>query len=323
MARPTSAGNGANAAFNQAVARASNPAGVAPGGLEGFTPSMVQSAYNSGYVATDSFMGPGRLGQGLSINPNEAAYFNQSAIGGWDIADPSTAADAEERADLLAELEARAETLAAMGLGPEDIAARWYNPKAQDEYTGVEMPRVGAGLTDIPTSTTNFKRPRTVAAGWKENDDDYQKGTLTVIFRDGTPYNFYDVPRSVWIKFHNSISKGRPYLNTTFPREYAHGPADVSSLSDSMRDAVYMAVRTTQLYYGSGQGHYQTSYKTVKTPRATDKVVRYDKEGNAVVKRRIRTQGSPQNPTAKSAKPRQASGGKNPSASAGKNPNQK
>lgn len=324
MARPTSAGNGANAAFNKAVAMASNPAGVVPGGVQGFTPAMVQSAYGSGYVATDSFLGPGRLGQGLSTNPNSAEYINQGVISDWEIDSFKTAVDKEALEDLQAEYADRAEYLAAMGLGPDDIASRWYNPKSQDDYLGVEPARAGAGLTDMPTSTTNFKRPRTVAAGWAENEDDYQKGTLTVVFRDGTPYNFYDVPRSVWIKFHNSISKGRPYLNSTFPKEYAHGPADVASLSDSMRDAVYMAARTTQLYYGTnGKGHYQTSYKTKKKPAARDKVVRYNADGSAVVKVRVRTQGSPQNPSKATASPRQPSGGKNPSASAGKNPNQK
>ena len=309
MAKPSgSAGGGSSSAFLQAVARASNPAGT-PGGVPGLTGQNVEAAYNSGYIADDSFMGPGRLGQGLSSNVGSQAWNDQSTISSWEIDSFKTAADQEAFEDLQAEYEARAQALASLGLGPEDVASRWYNPKDQDEYEGkgVEAPGQAAGLTDVPTSTTNFSRPRTVAAGWKEDEDDYQVGTLTVVFRDGTPYNFYKVPRSVWIKFHQSISKGRPFLNTTFPSTYAHGPADVSALSESMRDAVYMAARTTQLYYRSpatGKGHYQTRYTTKVKPGAKDNVVRYNADGTAVVKVRTRTLGSPQNPTKANPNPK-------------------
>ena len=68
-----------------------------------------------------------------------------------------------------------------------------------------------SALSDIPTSTSNWRRPRTVAAGYDYNPDS-DKGVLTVVFRDGTFYNYYDVPPSVWIEFHDSFSKG-PMLN--------------------------------------------------------------------------------------------------------------
>jgi hypothetical protein len=127
-------------------------------------------------------------------------------------------------------------------------------------------------LKDIPTSTTNAFRPRTVAAGWEAGKDDPSKGTLTVVFRDGTIYNFYDVEESVWIGFHQAISKGRTYLNHANSKQASEGklldpkyrgePANINSLSAAMRQLVYRAARSAQFenrtkfryYYKDAQG---------------------------------------------------------------------
>jgi hypothetical protein len=113
-----------------------------------------------------------------------------------------------------------------------------------------------SALYDLPTSTTNWRRPRTVAAGYDYNPDE-DTGVLTVVFRDGTFYNYYDVPPSVWIEFHDSFSKG-PMLNRKTKNggqaidgkllSYKHGPADMSALSPKAQEFLYKAARTVQIY---------------------------------------------------------------------------
>jgi len=137
-----------------------------------------------------------------------------------------------------------------------------YNPKDSDyylgrslseDYTGAAMSDAlpGVPLSDIPTSTTNYRRPRTVAAGY-----DPESKTVTVVFRDGTFYNYYDVPPTVWLKFHTSLSKG-PMLNRANRKQgfdgdllkYRHGPADISSLTPIAQEFMYTVARTAQIYY--------------------------------------------------------------------------
>ena len=60
-----------------------------------------------------------------------------------------------------------------------------------------------ANLTLVPTETSNPDEPRTLGAGYDEN-----YFILTVQFRDGTLYNYYDVPPKIWYAFRMSPSKG-------------------------------------------------------------------------------------------------------------------
>ena len=165
------------------------------------------------------------------------------------------------------EKERRVQTIKNAGYDVEEsvYVAQYYR---RGQASGSQK---GAALTDIPTSTTDAARPRTVAAGWDANPGDPEKGTLTVVFRDGTIYNFYDVEESVWIGFHNSISKGRGYLNPKNSKQasdgkllvgYRHEEANVNGLSAAMREMVYRAARTAQFqnrtkfryYYRDAQG---------------------------------------------------------------------
>jgi len=124
-------------------------------------------------------------------------------------------------------------------------------------WTYKGTPAAASALADIPTSTTNWRRPRTVAAGYDYNQDT-DTGVLTVVFRDGTFYNYYDVPPSVWIEFHDSFSKG-PMLNRKTKNggqaidgkllSYKHGPADMSNLSPTAQEFLYKIARTSQIYY--------------------------------------------------------------------------
>lgn len=130
--------------------------------------------------------------------------------------------------------------------------------RTQGKRTGYTFKGVAlapSALADLPTSTSDWKRPRTVAAGY-DYDIDNNEGTITVVFRDGTFYNYYKVPADVWIKFHQAFSKG-PFLNKASKNglqaqdgtllAYKHGPADVSALSQRAQDFLYKAARTVQI----------------------------------------------------------------------------
>ena len=112
-----------------------------------------------------------------------------------------------------------------------------------------------ADLTVVPTSTTNPQRPRTVAAGYDEDEE-----KLTVVFRDGTFYNYYEVDANEWKAFKANRSKGAiiAQMLDFKPR----GPADVSSLSKSQQQAFYRFSRGAQIHMrGKAAGQTKATYK--------------------------------------------------------------
>lgn len=164
----------------------------------------------------------------------------------------------------------------------KDIPDAAYNPKLPEDYdydvktgfgdssqplddteffgaagVGPDSPRPAA-LTVRPTSSTNFQRPYTVAAGWERYPaqgrvgQDQELGTLSVMFRDGTLWNYYNVERSFWITFRSAISKGQfinkhaqnPRLNS-----YPHGPADISAVPASAQQYIQQTSREAQVLY--------------------------------------------------------------------------
>jgi len=122
-----------------------------------------------------------------------------------------------------------------------------------------------APLTLVPTSTTNPQRPRTVAAGYDEDEE-----KLTVMFRDGTLYNYYEVDSSEWAAFKANRSKGAViYRMLDFkPRGYA----DDTTLSKGAREAFYRFSRGVQLgKKGKGTGQTKATYKTAAQAKAAKK----------------------------------------------------
>jgi hypothetical protein len=134
-----------------------------------------------------------------------------------------------------------------------DNAANWKIPGYQPDEAEDSSP---APLTLIPTSTTNPDRPRTVAAGY---DSDEEK--LTVMFRDGTLYNYYEVNQNEWNVFKANRSKGAVIHSMLDfkPRGYA----DDSSMSKKAREAFYRFSRGSQIYsQGKEKGQSKSTYKT-------------------------------------------------------------
>jgi hypothetical protein len=124
-------------------------------------------------------------------------------------------------------------------------------------YTNDESP---APLSVVPTSTTNPARPRTVAAGYDKN-----RRVITVVFRDGTWYNYYDCDSNTWQDFKARVSKGKYiYRYLDF---HPRGPADVSSFSAESQEIMYRIVRTAQIHLKGKQLKKSRTSKPTKPTR--------------------------------------------------------
>lgn len=62
-----------------------------------------------------------------------------------------------------------------------------------------------------PAPTTNPEKPRTLQLGYVRERGE-PTGTIRVRFRDGTPWEYYDVPPNVWKNLRRVKSPGR-YIN--------------------------------------------------------------------------------------------------------------
>jgi hypothetical protein len=132
---------------------------------------------------------------------------------------------------------------------PSNLKVPGYKGPQYDEDTSP------ADLTVVPTSTTNPKRPRTVAAGYDEEEE-----KLTVMFRDGTLYNYYEVDENEWKAFKANRSKGAiiAQMLDFKPR----GEAD--SISGPAQKAFYRYSRGSQIHAkGAVSGQTKTTYKTI------------------------------------------------------------
>jgi hypothetical protein len=179
------------------------------------------------------------------------------------MADPNQPPIGYDSAELV-----RLETIfnASWNANPIDYDEPSYNPYEEEDYE--EPQKNGAAriadqsparLTDVPTSSTNFKKPRTVAAGY---DPRRNGGTLTVMFRDGTLWNYYDVSKDEWIKFHASISKGNPYINRTFLSK-PQGLADLTGITDDFLAQLQLMARVNQFRYKSRRATISSSGKKI------------------------------------------------------------
>lgn len=75
------------------------------------------------------------------------------------------------------------------------------------------------------TSSSNPAKPRTLKAGYS-----YKSQTLTVVFRDGTWWEYRGVPEEMWIEFKAAESKGRYLRSSGLDTWEDMGPAEVSKM---------------------------------------------------------------------------------------------
>lgn len=102
----------------------------------------------------------------------------------------------------------------------------------EDDTTPDQEPGPAAILSVVPTSTTDPTRPRTLAAGY-----DQHRKTITVVFRDGTLWNYYGCSLSMWNDFKRAPSKG-VYIRTRLDPMGDYGPADSSDSEQAMATAI-------------------------------------------------------------------------------------
>lgn len=112
-----------------------------------------------------------------------------------------------------------------------------FQPKTAPQGSTTNPSKAIAGTTDAapmsvsPTSTSNPDRPRTLMAGFMITDPVNNTGTLSVMFRDGTMYNYYDVTMDDWKTFKFAPSKGKqviPMLESKYAHGYANQPAQAA-----------------------------------------------------------------------------------------------
>jgi hypothetical protein len=163
--------------------------------------------------------------------------------------------------------------------GMSPTGSRYQNLAGQTIGSGPAMDRTDgpAPLTIRPTSTSDINRPRTVAAGWEAYPDNPRLGKLTVVFRDGTYYNYYDVTDSEWSTFSLSSTKG-PLLNQHQTPGYVNylynkprGEAALGFLSESAMETRYRTLRASQLVYQEDSANRKTfpaSRQNIKSGRA-------------------------------------------------------
>lgn len=111
-------------------------------------------------------------------------------------------------------------------------------PEDTPEYApaGYKTP----GLYEVPTKTSNPDRPRTVAAAYSP-----ERSVLTVMFRDSTLYNYYDVDIEEWITFRDRDSKWQ-YIRDHLDNK-PRGPASINDLPSDMRAEAYTIARAAQI----------------------------------------------------------------------------
>lgn len=139
-----------------------------------------------------------------------------------------------------------------------------YDPQSavNQASDAADWARGPSRLSEVPTATSNPARPRTVAAGF-----DPATNTLTLVFRDGTFYNYYEVSRQEWNTFKELPSKWE-YIRNSLD-SHPRGEADPSSISAGVRQAIYQVARTAQVR-ARGKTNRSTMSSAIKqknTPR--------------------------------------------------------
>jgi hypothetical protein len=201
-------------------------------------------------------LGGGQNFAGLPTAASTGEFFEAISVTANQYYDPQTYKDASRR------------NQAGEAVGSDDFSTFYVDPdgnfvdrsagrKFYDEeegelvIPGYKGPQEGeseaaAPLSVVPTSSSNPARPRTVAAGY-----DKVREVLTVVFRDGTFYNYYEVRPTEWQDFKRRVSKGQyiyQYLDFK-PR----GPANVRSIPAAARKTLYGLARLNQLKSGGKQ----------------------------------------------------------------------
>lgn len=141
-----------------------------------------------------------------------------------------------------------------------------YGNQATDARTidsgNAEAP---APISEHPTRTSKPERPRTVAAGY-----DPKRQVLTVMFRDGTVYNYYNVEQQIWNTFRGLPSKWR-YIKKVLDSK-PRGNADITyQEAQDYRTEYYISSTVQQVTGGVGEWRPNRQSKIPKPKRVSSK----------------------------------------------------
>ena len=89
------------------------------------------------------------------------------------------------------------------------------------------------GPTLLSTTSSNPSRPRTLKAGY-----DYENQTLVVVFRDGTWWEYRNVPVEMWDGFKAAESKGKYLRSSGLDQWDSMGPANIDKMPNHRREAL-------------------------------------------------------------------------------------
>jgi hypothetical protein len=149
-------------------------------------------------------------------------------------------------------------------------------------------PDAPAAITDIPTSTTDVLRPRTVAAGY-----DSDRRVMTVVFREGAVFNYYDVSPGEWRTFHSSFSKGALLVKGSVFDQKDRSPAVLEDLDPLIYAEISYVARQAQLKYrrvnrsrtAQGKLAYASSKSALTEARKKNSLPSFSKISRSVQKK--------------------------------------
>jgi len=175
---------------------------------------------------------------------------------------------------------------------PEDSDEEASKRRRLDEYSPAE-------ITDVPTSSTDVLRPRTLAAGY-----DSDREVLTIVFRDGTVWNYTGVTPGEWRGFSASLSKGKLLVKGSVLDGKSFGPASLADLDPSIYAQISYISRLAQLKYrrkrrsrnAQGKLSYATDQGVLKKAKRSGEI--------AVPSQARRAYGKNTSTTGKASRPR-------------------
>lgn len=126
----------------------------------------------------------------------------------------------------------------------------------------------GSEYTEVPTATSNPAHPRTVAAAYNREET-----KLTIMFFDGTLYNYYSVSPEEWDNFKTAqndrgeLSKGQ-YIKDTLDQK-ARGFANIEELPEDVRMLARTLARGVQVAAARKRGWTPPASITPRAPKVS------------------------------------------------------
>lgn len=110
------------------------------------------------------------------------------------------------------------------GASPSEWLKEMLNEQDSKQDKDFETQDTSEPMMEATTSSRP-ERPRTLKAGY-----DYSTNTMYVVFRDGTWWEYNEVPMDMWEEFKDAPSKGRYLRNSGLDSWGDMGPANIGKM---------------------------------------------------------------------------------------------